>query len=63
MRRGLGLTVMTIPKFFGIALIVLWIAGALVPGLTFCLYFGTEEDALAWHREQIERLEDAARTK
>ena len=54
---------MTIPKFFGIALIALWIAGALVPGLTFCLYFGAEEDALAWHREQIERLEDAVRAK
>ena len=50
---------MTIPKFFGIALIVLWIAGALVPGLTFCLYFGSEGGALAWHREQIVRLEAA----
>ena len=54
---------MTIPKIFGIALIVLWAAGTLVPELTFYLYFGAEEDALAWHREQIERLEDAARTK
>ena len=53
---------MTIPKIFGVALIVLSIAGALVPGLAFCLYFGTEEGALAWHREQIVRLE-ATRVK
>lgn len=50
---------MTVPKIFGVALIVLWITGALVPGLTFCLYFGSEEGALAWHREQIVRLEVA----
>ena len=53
---------MVVPKIFGVALIVLSIAGALVPGLTFCLYFGTEGGALAWHREQIVRLE-AARAK
>ena len=53
---------MTIPKIFGVALIVLSIAGALVPGFTFYLYFGTEERALAWHREQIVRLE-ATRVK
>ena len=50
---------MTIPKIFGVALIALSITGALVPGLAFCLYFGTEEGALAWHREQIVRLEAA----
>lgn len=50
---------MTVPKIFGVALIALSITGALVPGLTFCLYFGTEEGALAWHREQIVRLETA----
>ena len=53
---------MTIPKIFGVALIVLSIAGALVPGLAFRLYFGTEGGALAWHREQIVRLE-ATRVK
>lgn len=50
---------MTVPKIFGVALIVMSIAGALVPGLTFCLYFGSEGGALAWHREQIVRLEAA----
>ena len=50
---------MTIPKIFGVALIALSITGALVPGLAFCLYFGTEEGALAWRREQIVRLEAA----
>ena len=50
---------MTIPKIFGLALIALSITGALVPGLTFCLYFGSESGALAWHREQIVRLEAA----
>jgi hypothetical protein len=53
---------MTVPKIFGVVFIVLSIAGALVPGLTFCLYFGAEEGALAWHRGQIVRLE-AARAK
>lgn len=53
---------MIIPKIFGVALIALSIAGALVPGLTFCLYFGTEGGALAWHRGQIVRLE-AVQTK
>lgn len=53
---------MTIPKIFGVALIVLSIAGALVPGLAFRLYFGTEGGALAWRREQIVRLE-ATRVK
>jgi hypothetical protein len=53
---------MTVPKIFGVVFIVLSIAGALVPGLTFCMYFGSEGGALAWHREQIVRLE-AAQTK
>ena len=53
---------MIVPKIFGVVFIVLSIAGALVPGLAFCLYFGTEGGALAWHREQIVRLE-AARAK
>lgn len=50
---------MIILKIFGVALIALSIAEALVPGLTFCLYFGSEEGALAWHRGQIVRLETA----
>lgn len=54
--------VMTILKIFGLALIVMSIAGALVPGLAFYIYFGSEDGALTWHREQIVRLE-AARAK